>query len=193
MTNDQTAAAIRRHLLDTADERPAEGQQATVLQLTAAIRQRSRLAVALRDLGRLSSPLPPTALRLALIATLLGVALAGLAAFGGGSAGGSPFNGIWTSIDTADGSHQTLVVGSGANPTVQFEDAMSLVCRAMGDTSTLFQAEGSGTHDSLRLTVQFGESGCITWRIPPWEGTFDYNPASDTMRDHEGITWHRKP
>ena len=42
-----------------------------------------------------------------------------------------------------------------------------------------------------RLTVRFGDSGCITWRIPPWEGTFDYDRAADTLVDHEGITWHR--
>lgn len=191
MTTDRTAAAIRRHLLDMADERPAEGQLETTLQLTATIRQRSLWAIALRGVARPWSALPPMAIRLALIATLLGVALAGLAAFGGGSAGGSPFHGIWTSIDTADGSHQTLVVGSGANPTVQFEDAMSMVCRDMGDASTLFLAEGPGTIDALRLTVRFGDSGCITWRIPPWEGTFDYDPAADTLVDHEGITWHR--
>lgn len=193
MTNDQMAAVIRRHLLDTADERPTEGQLEAALQLTANIRQRSRLAAALRGLGRLSSPLPTMAIRLALIATLLGVALAGLAAFGGGSAGRSPFHGIWTSIDTADGSHQTLIVGSGAHPTVQFEDAMSFMCRDNGDASTLFLAEGPGTIDPVRLTVQYGESGCVTWRIPPWEGTFDYIPASDTLRDDTGIIWHRKP
>ena len=43
----------------------------------------------------------------------------------------------------------------------------------------------------VRLTVRFGDSGCITWRIAPWEGTFDYDPAADTLVDHEGITWHR--
>lgn len=193
MTTDRTAATIRRHLLETADERPADGQLDASLRLTSAIPQRSRWVVALRDLRRPTATAPRIAIRLALLAALLIVAAAGIAALGGGSKGGTPFEGTWTSTDPGDGSRQTLVVGPGMTPTVHFEDAFSIMCAQAGDASTLFEAAGPGVIEGSRLTANFGDSGCVTWRVPDLTIALDYNASADTVIDDTGIIWHRQP
>jgi hypothetical protein len=193
VTNDRTAAAIRRHLLETADERPASGQLEASLRLTSTTRQRARWIIAVRELAYPSAALPRTALRFGLLAALLVIAAAGIATLGGGSGGGTPFEGTWTSIDPGDGSAQTLVVGPGANPMVHFEDAFSIMCDQTGDATTLFVAEGPGEISTYRLTAHFPESGCVTWRVSPFDATFDFNPEADTLLDDTGITWRRQP
>ena len=193
MTNDRTAVAIRRHFLETADERPADGQLETILDVTSTTRQRPRWAVVALGLADPMAAVSGAALRFGLLAALLALALAGIVVFGGGSRGGTPFQGTWRSIDIPDGSTQTLVVGGGLNPAVYFEDAFASGCRDGGDASTFFQAEGPGEISSYRLTAHFAESGCITWRVPAFDATFDYDVATDTLLDHTGITWRRLP
>lgn len=193
MTHDRTGAAIRRHLLETADERPADGQLAASVRLTSTIRQRPRWAIAARELAYPSAAAPRMALRFAFLVAILLLAAAGIAAFGGGSGGRTPFQGIWTSIDPGDGSRQTLVVGTSLNPTVHFEDAFSIMCQQGGDAVTLFLADGRGEIASGRLTAHFAESGCITWRVPAFDATFDYNAATQSLLDDTGIKWYRQP
>jgi hypothetical protein len=193
MTTDRTAAATRRHLLHTADERPADGQLEAILLLTSTTGQRSRWDIAARGLARPSAALPRAVLRFGLVAALVIVAVAGIAAFGGGSGGGTPFEGTWTSIDPADSSEQTLVIGPGPTPTVHFEDAFSIMCFQAGDATTLFVAEGPGEISANVLTAHFPESGCVTWRVPPSDGTFNFNPETDTLLDDYGIVWRRQP
>jgi hypothetical protein len=114
------------------------------------------------------------------------------AVLGGGSGPRptTPFEGTWTSTDTADRSTQTLVVSAGRDPTVHFEDDFSINCERRGEASTVYVADGQGRIADGRLTVQFPEGGC-TINMPAAEWWYEYRSSSDSLVDYQGITWSR--
>ena len=193
--NEPFAIEVRRHLLDTADERPADGQLDTVLRLTALERQQRPWFVRLRWL---LSPVAPFAngwLRYAVVVALLVIAAAFVAVMAGGSSppGRTVFEGTWVSTDPADDSAQTLVVGGGLTPSVHFEDAFSIMCSINGDTTTLFLMDGTGQIQFERMIVDYGPGGCVTWRVDPSRAFLMYDGPTDTLVDQDGLSWHRAP
>ena len=144
MMNDQFAAQLRRHVVENADERPADGQLEAALRRTAASRSSGR---GLADSGGG----PSSGARLGW-QVRYGLAARGAAprACGGGRPGtpargqarATVFQGRWTSTDTADDSTQTLVVAPGTLPSVHFEDDFSINCERRGEPSTVYLADG---------------------------------------------------
>jgi hypothetical protein len=193
MTTDRFSPLIRRHLIETADERPAHGQLETVLRSTAATPQQRSWLVRLRWLVDPAAPYANARIRYgaAALALLIVAAMVAILA-GGGPSGRTVFEGRWTATDTTDRSIQTLVVDRGQAPNVHFEDDFSIDCQQRGEASTVYRADGTGAIHTNRLIVQFPGGGCTT-RLPPAESFYDYDEATDSLLDHEGITWTRVP
>jgi hypothetical protein len=194
MINDRFSAQLRQHLLESADEHPAGGQLAAVLERVADTPQRHSLEARLAWSPVRIGPFQSTALRWALIAAALLAAMLGVAIFGGG---GGPslstvFEGTWISTDPGDDSRQTLVVAAGVTPTVHFEDALSTGGACLADPVKVFTADGFGHVAGNRLTVVYpdgGGCGLMTVQIGP--GFFDYDEATDTLLASDGLTWFR--
>jgi hypothetical protein len=91
MTDDYFPAYLRRHLLDAANERPAEGQLASIVDRVAITPQRPSLA-AFRWVPGRASPFASAAVRLGVVAGLLLAALVALALLAGGARNPSPVN-----------------------------------------------------------------------------------------------------
>ncbi|HEX5588952.1 MAG TPA: hypothetical protein VFX65_01515 [Candidatus Limnocylindrales bacterium] len=196
MMNDRFAAGLRQHLLDTADERPAEGQLAAVIERVAITAQRPPLAVRLAGFPGRIGPFPSTALRWGLIAAaLLGATMAAaILGGGGGPVRSTVFEGTWTTIDPDDNSRMTLVVAAGLTPVVHFEDALSTGGACVEDPVKVFTADGTAKVAGSLLVVSFPDGGgCGLKRVDMGAGYYEYDEATDGMTDANGLAWFRAP
>ncbi len=193
MMNDRFSAQLRQHLLTTADERPADGRLAAIVEGVAVTPQRHPLVARLPwFLGRID-PFPSAAMRYGLIAVALIIAIVGAAlAVGFGPARRTVFEGTWTSIDPADGSTQTLVVGAGTRPAVHFEDAFATGAACVADEVKVFTMDGTGTivEDLLHVTWPEG-GGCGLTKVEVGPGSYTHDQATDTLVDGLALTWTR--
>ncbi len=194
MMNDRFSAELRHQLLEMADERPADGQLAAIVDGVAVTGQRHPLVARLTwDPGRIG-PFPSAALRYGLIAlALIGAMLAATILAGGGKPSASTvFEDTWTSTDPGDGSRQTLIVGAGVTPTVHFEDDLSTGGACDLDVVKLFKADGNGRVLGSRLAFSFPDGGgCGLMIVDVGPGFYDYDEATDTLTDDMGLTWFR--
>lgn len=101
------------------------------------------------------------------------------------------FRGTWTSIDI-DGSHQKLDIGGsgrrGRHSMFLFDDSATTAC---GGSPA--HVVGSGVVDGNRLLMR-GTLTCKPGGNPLGGRTsirFVYRPATDTLTDNSGVTWHR--
>ncbi len=192
MMNDRFSVQLRQHLLETANERPAEGQLAAVVNHVAVTPQRRPLTAGLSGLqgwiGRY-----PAAVRLALIAlALVLAAVAGALLAGGGAPRAStPFEGTWTTIDVPDGSTVNLYVGAGTTPSVRFEDLFATGNACKADQVKVFTADGSGEITGNRLVARYPNGGGCGSVLVPIAGTYVYDPITDTLRDQDHLVWTR--
>ncbi len=188
--NDGFPAQLRRHLQETADDRPADAQLARALHGVATTMQRHPAMARLTwNPGRIG-PIPSVAIRYGLIAAALLLAtMAGAGLGGGARQPSSVFEGTWITIDPADGSGMTLVVGPGLTPDVYFEDgyATGLACR--NDVVKRFTARGTGEISDHRLVVTFPEGGGCGLKTVEVSGRYDYDPRGDTLTDRDGVAW----
>jgi hypothetical protein len=103
------------------------------------------------------------------------------------AAGG--FQGSWESIDTVDGSYQTLDIhGRGPHLSVHYVDYAASVCGGARAT-----VSGSGEQDQdvlfANATVTCNPGGnFIRHRI---QLAWKYDAGTDTLSDPDGVTWHR--
>jgi hypothetical protein len=104
----------------------------------------------------------------------------------------SLFEGDWTATDHFDGSTELLNVASGSTPAVTYTDLYASVCANAGARSTVFDASGKGTISGTELDVTYSRAGCGSYQYPATSMTFTYDPATDTMLDNYGDTWHRQ-
>jgi hypothetical protein len=194
MMNDRFSAQVRQHLLETANELPAHGQLAAVLDRVADTPQRHPLAARLAWFPGRIGPFPSTALRWALIAAALLAATMAVAIFGGGSApsASTVFEGTWTSTDSLDESRQTLVVAAGVTPAVHFEDDFATGGACVDDPIKVFTADGFGQVTGSRLAVVYpAGGGCGLMTVPIGTWFLDYDEANDTLVDSDRLTWFR--
>src|SRR5690348_11046503 len=122
MMNDRFASQLRRHLIESADERAADGQLAAVIAAVGATGQRRPLAVRLAGMPGRVGPIPASAFRFALVALALALAAMGAALLGAGGPvpRSTSFEGTWAVVDPADGSTMKLYVLAGQSPGVRF-------------------------------------------------------------------------
>jgi hypothetical protein len=190
MMNDRFSAQLRQHLLATANERPADGRLEAIDARVAVTAQRPRLVARLPWMPGIN-PFPSVAMRYGLIVALI-IAIVGAALAVGVATRGTVFQGTWRSIDPADGSTQTLVVGGGASPAVHFVDdfATGLACRA--DAVKVFTMDGTGTIVDGRLVVVWPDGGgCGLMMVVVGPGSYTYDRATDTITDGDRLTWTR--
>lgn len=192
--HDRFSAQLRQHLLETADERPADGQLATVIDGVAGTAPRHPVVARLTWLPGRVGPFPSTVLRYGLVALALIAATVAAAILGGGSK--SPFRttvfeGTWTAIDVPDGSTLTLVVGGGSRPVVHFEDDLATGAVCVLDELKLFKADGTGEINDSRLVVEFPEGGGCGAMTVDLAMAYDYVAGSDTLRDQDDLRWTR--
>ena len=192
--NEKFSLLLRRHILETADERPADGQIETVLRATSRSPQRRSWLVRARWLVDPAAPFENARVRYgaAALALLVVAMMVAILATGGGPAVRREFEGRWTATDPSDRSTQTLVVGDGRSPTVHLEDDFSIDCQRRGDPSTVFVADGVGEIQGDRLVVQFASVGCQL-RLAPYVVEYSYAAATKTLRDDQSIEWIRAP
>ncbi len=193
MMNDRFSAELRQHLLDTANERPADGQLLTIVADVATTPQRRPWLARLPELRGRIGPFP-AAVRLALIAlALVLAAVAGAILAGGAPHPSTPFEGTWTTTDVPDGSTMNLYVGAGTRPAVRFEDlfATGPVCAA--DQTKVFTADGVGEITGKRLEVAFPNGGGCGLETSSIAGTYVYDPNTDRLTDQDGLIWTRIP
>jgi hypothetical protein len=183
---------LRQHLLQTADERPAEGQLAAIAAGVAATEQRLPLVARLTwNPGRIG-PFPSVALRYGLVAALLVGALVTAALAGSGVlAPKSVFEGTWTSIDPGDGSTQFLTVGAGSHPSVAFVDELATGPACQDDPVKRFVADGTGTVTGSHLDVAFPNGGGCGLVTVPVAGAYAYDTAGDALTDQDAVVWSR--
>lgn len=189
--NDRFAAQLRQHLLDSANERPADGQLAAVLDLVADTDQRHGLAQRLAWLPGRFGPVPAV-VRLGLVAVALVLAALAVMSFAGAPQGGpsTVFEGRWTAIDPADGSRLNLKVGAGPNPEVHFEDNLASGEACFADEVKVFTADGVATISGGRLEASYAGGGCGAVLVAV-EHSYVYDPDTDTLVDQDGVTWAR--
>ena len=190
--NDRFAAQLRQHLLETGDDRPADGQLASIIDGVAATKQRHPLAARLTwDPGRVGL-VASAGVRYGLIVVALALATVTGASLGGGAVQPSTvFEGTWITIDPGDGSGMTLVVGRGPTPAVYFEDGYATGAACVTDAVKRFTARGSGEISDERLMATFpdgGGCGSVTVRVP---GIYDYHRSGDVLTDQDGVVWTR--
>jgi hypothetical protein len=192
MMNDRFSAQLRQHLLDAANERPADGQLASVMAGIAATPQRRPLAAKLPGFQGRIGPFPAV-VRYGLIAALLALAaVAGAILAGAGAKGlSTPFEGTWTAIDVPDGSTMNLIVGAGGHPSVRFEDLHATGDACVNDEVKVFTADGVGEITGSRLEATFPNGGGCGLETTSVAGTYDYDPATGTLTDQNGIVWSR--
>lgn len=194
MMNDRFSASLRQHLVDTADERPADGQLEAVLERVAVTGQRPPLVARLAWFPGRIGPFPSTAVRWGLIAAALLGATMAVSIFGGGSgpSRSTVFEGTWTSIDPGDDSRMTLVVAAGLTPVVHFEDGFATGAACVADAVKVFTADGIGQVSLSRLAVSYPDGGgCGLMTVPIGSGFLDYDEATDTLTDSNGLVWSR--
>jgi hypothetical protein len=190
--NDEFSASLRRHLLETADVRPADGQVERVLAGVAGTRQRHWVTARLRwNQGRIG-PIPTAAIRYGLLAAALALAtLAGATLTGGGGRPSSVFEGTWVTIDPDDGSGMTLVVGPGRSPAVYFEDGYASGAACVNDAVKRFTARGTGEISGGRLVATFPDGGGCGLKTVSIGGEYYHDPLRDTLTDQDGLEWTR--
>jgi len=194
MMNDRFSVQLRQHLLETANERPADGQLATIVADVAATPQRRPLIARLPELrGRISSF--PAAVRYGLIAlALVLAAVAGaILAGGGASRPSTPFEGTWTTTDVPDGSTMNLYVGAGTTPTVRFEDLFATGDACIADESKVFTADGTGEITGNRLVASYPKGGGCGSVLVSIAGVYLYDPKTNSLTDQDGLIWIRIP
>ena len=194
MMNDRFSAQLRQHLVETANERPVEGQIATIAAHVAVTPQRRPLIGRLPGLRGRIGPFP-RAVRYGLIAlALVLAAVAGAILAGAGAPHPStPFEGTWTTIDVPDGSTMNLYVGAGPNPTVRFEDLFATGDACVADEVKVFTADGVGEIAGNRLVVSYPDGGgCGSVRVSI-AGAYVFDRNADTLVDQDGIVWTRVP
>lgn len=190
--NDRLAAQVRQHLLDTANERPADGQLAAVLGGVAATTQRTPLVARLTWMPDRVGPFPSSTLRYGLVAVTLALAAVAALVIGAGSSSRSTdFEGTWTTTDPADASAMKLYVLAGASPQVRFEDLYATGAACVEDIVKVFTADGVGRVDGDHLAVTYPDGGGCGGRTVPMAGSYDYRSGSDTLVDPEGLVWRR--
>jgi hypothetical protein len=194
MMNDRFSVQLRQHLLETANERPAEGQLATIVADIASTPQRRPLIARLPELRGRIGPFP-AAVRLGLIAlALVLAALAGALLAGLGAPGRStPFEGSWTAIDVPDGSTMNLYVDAGTRPSVRFEDLFATGDACIADANKVFTADGTGEITGNRLVASYPNGGGCGSVLVGIAGVYVYDHDTDTLRDQDGIVWTRIP
>ncbi len=106
-------------------------------------------------------------------------------------AAGSPFKGVWTSIDS-DGSAQLLTISAGPTPSVVYQDFYASGCDRFAGPAVHWVAAGSGEVDGSTLLVSFHKSGCGSFLMGGYDDSFTYAVGSDTLEDSFGIVWSRK-
>ena len=193
MMNDRFSAQLRGHLLRTADTRPADGQLAAIDELVAVTAQRHPLVARLPWSRERINPFPSVAMRYALIAIVLIIVMVAAAlAAGFGPTRRTVFEGTWTSIDPADGSTQTLTVGSGVSPSVHFVDDFAAGAACVNDEVKVFTMDGTGTIADDRLSVEWPEGGgCGLMTVFVGPGSYTYDEPSDSITDGQELTWTR--
>ncbi len=193
MMNDRFSAQLRQHLVDTADERPADGRLAAIVEGVAVTPQRHPLAARLPRFGGRADAFPSAAMRFALIAIALIIAIVGAAlATGFGGSRSTMFEGTWTSVDPGDGSTQTLVVGAGTRPAVHFEDAFATGAACVADQVKVFTMAGVGTITDSLLEVTWPHGGgCGLTTVDVGPGFYTHDQESDTITDGDNLIWTR--
>ena len=194
MMTDHVSVQLRRHLLRTADDRPESGRLEAIVERTLGVPQRLPWMARLRWTLDPIAPLNNEWLRYGavVLALLLLAGLAVIAAGGPGPRARTVFEGTWTSTDTADGSTQTLVVGPGDAPSVEFEDDFSINCQRRGEPSTVYTAHGTADINGDRLVFPVGAGGC-TRAVPAYTAIYDYDRATGELLDYQRIRWVRVP
>jgi hypothetical protein len=189
--NDRFSAQVRQHLLDTADERPADGQLEMVVWSVAHTQQRHPLLARLTwNPGRIGL-FPAAAVRFGLVAATLALAMVAGAVLAGGAGPTTVFDGTWTATDPGDGSVMILVVGPGNTPAVYFEDGYATGPACRNDVVKRFTARGTGEIEGNLLDVAFPDGGGCGLITVEMEGHFDYRAVSDTVVDQDGLVWAR--
>lgn len=191
--NDRFSAQLRQHLLESADERPADGQLATVIDGVAGTAQRHPVVARLTWLPGRVGPFPSIALRYGLVALALIAATVAVAIFGGGSSPfrSTVFEGTWTTIDHPDGSTMTLVVGEGTTPAVRFVDELATGGACDLDPVKRFTADGTGEISGSRLVVDFPDGGGCGLMTVEVAGVYEYLANRDMLVDQDGFGWTR--
>ncbi len=191
--NDRFAATLRQHLLDTADDHPADGQLAAVIDGVTATSQRHPVAARLTAFPGRALPVPGATLRFGLVAVALVAATVAAAVFvAGGPSGRTPFEGTWTTTDATDGSTMFLVLGAGSSPAVRFVDELASGPVCAGDDVKVYTADGTGRIVDNRLDTEWpngGSCGLITEPMP--RVSLVYDAASGTLIDNLQKTWVR--
>ena len=193
MTNERFSGQLRQHLLATADERPAEGQLASIVDRVAVTSQRPTLVARLpwfqSGAGWLSTSQVRWALLVAL--ALLGLTIAGALLTGGPAPHDTGVEGMWTTIDPVDRSNRFLIVAAGETPAVRYMDDMAAAHVCGDDPQMPFVADGTGAVEGNRLQVTWtATNGCDLDSIPASDG-YIYEAASDTLVDDVPTTWTR--
>ena len=192
--NDRFSAQLRQHLLDTANERPAEGQFAAFAERLAVTAQRRPLAARLTWNPDRVGAFPSGAVKWGLVAVALALAtVAAVVLIGNAPRPPSTvFEGTWTSVDPADGSSQSLVVGEGTTPDVHFVDHFATGAACLRDAVKVYTADGRGTISGSRLSVRWpAGGGCGLDTVAMDDETYTFNEATDTMVDGQQLTWRR--
>ena len=102
----------------------------------------------------------------------------------------SAFTGSWESTDF-DGSHQTLVVSTGARPSVVFQDFYASSCDGHGNPSSHWTSAGWGQVDGDVLWISYQKSGCGTFLKGGYEDYYVYDSGTDTLIDSADNVWTR--
>jgi hypothetical protein len=192
MMNDRFSAQLRQHLLETANERPADGQLAAIVDHVAITPQRRPLVARLPGFqGRIGRF--PAAVRYGLFAVALVLAAMAGAILAGGSSPfrSTVFEGTWTTTDPVDGSIMTLTVAPGSKPAVRFVDEVSTGGACDLDPVKRFTADGTGRVTGSRLEVVYPDGGGCGLTTVAIGGAYDYNAADDTLLDQDRLTWTR--
>ena len=193
MMTDRFDAQLREHLLASANSSSPDGQLAGISQGVAGTKQRHPLAARLTWFPGRIGPVPTDSFRYALVAVaLIAAMVATVIIVGNGLGRSTVFEGTWTSIDSGDGSAQSLVVAAGKTPAMHFVDhyASGFACR--NDDVKVFTADGLGTITDNRLAVTWPNGGgCGLETVDIEAGTYTYDKATDTMVDDQGLVWVR--
>jgi len=194
MMADQFSVLLRRHLVEAANERPADGQLDAVLQATSGAGQRRSWLIRARWLLDPAAPFANARIRYgaAALALLIAAAMVAIVVGSGGLGGFTAFEGRWRATDPTDRSTETLVIDGGRSPDVHLEDDFSIDCQRRGDTTTNYVATGRGEVAGSRLVVRYATAGCEE-PLAAYEVVYAYDAATDTLLDDHGISWDRAP
>lgn len=193
MMNDRFAAQLRQHLVDTADERPADGQLAALDARVAVTAQRHPLAARLTWFPGRIGPFPSAALRYGLVVLALVAAAVAVGILAGGreSPASTVFEGTWTATDRVDRSTLILLVGGGSSPAVQFEDDFATGDACALDPVKVFTAAGTGEISGNQLATSYPDGGGCGFLTVNIAGIYEYDAGTDTLLDQDGVTWAR--